>query len=1091
MYGWIRRGHVCVYSTLFVLVLAASAAAQTPDTTPPTITATPTTEPNANGWYRTNVRVKFTCADLGGSRLASCPAAVVVSTDGEGQVVSGTARDRAGNTATASVTLNIDKTPPVVTASRSPEAPPSGWSTTPVIVSFSATDALSGIDPASVTAPITLATDRTNGSATGRATDLAGNRASFTLTGINIDQRAPRIKVTLTSTIGARGWRTSAVTAHFTCSDARSGIADCPADQVFTTDGPSQTVTGTTTDLAGHTASVSKTFNLDATPPVIRITAPDSPVTVDSATITGNASDATSGLLKLMIGDRRLVVAADGSFSHGPVPLVEGANPFTLVATDRAGNVREHVATITRIPAVPACTNMVVDPQFDIGESGFTAQDGSSIVARTEINPLEGASSLRVLITQYGNNIWWVRDFSGGRASNLAVSAHVRIDATTSSELQFCAMAYYQDGTTGLSCTAVSGTQMDHGTVSASLPLDPAKPLETVRIRMYQEGAEPLAFTLDAAFVCLDVVEEPDGGGDPGGGDPGGGGGGGGSGVCAAPNPNSVYQGLPYQLPTARPYLSLDHYLGADPNSAAYIQFQAGVDDALAGGPPYAYSASHSVIMYRLTGNVAYLEDAIARVDQFVIHGEAAIAAGGQPALAGDSYLEVGWFIEQLSLAYDFGFELLTPSQQQRWTRFGDQAIHNVWHPADATWDSRPHPWTGWSVCDPGNNYHYSFLRATMMWGWARQDLTLLNFLQTQKFPPLMDYLAALPGGGSREGTGYGTAQKNLFENYVYWKSATGEDLATITPHTKQTIDYWVHATVPTLDRFAPIGDQSRSSIPELYDYHENLVHTAVALSPGTPEAGRGAWWVQHNSVNGPIHQFNAAPYLLSYADAPAAPTALSYHASGAGVFFARSHWATDASWVSFVAGKYDQSHAHQDQGSFTFFTNDWLAVTNNIWSHSGINQGVEVHNVIRFERPDGTVIPQNHSDTVQSTLVETSAGGTQAASANLSNAYSANSSLVQSWTRDIQLTGDRLRVTDQCTVAAGVVPVFQINVPVEPVRQENGEFFAGHLRITPLQPVSAWNFVQMAAPEFNGGWRIDLYAESGCAFSFELRGQF
>jgi len=83
------------------------------------------------------------------------------------------------------------------------------------------------------------------------------------------------------------------------------------------------------------------------------------------------------------------------------------------------------------------------------------------------------------------------------------------------------------------------------------------------------------------------------------------------------------------------------------------------------------------------------------------------------------------------------------------------------------------------------------------------------------------------------------------------------------------------------------------------------------------------------------------------------------------------------------------------------------------------------------------------------------------------------------------------LRVTDQCTVAAGVVPVFQINVPVEPVRQENGEFFAGHLRITPLQPVSAWNFVQMTAPEFGGGWRIDLYAETGCAFSFNLRAQF
>ena len=80
------------------------------------------------------------------------------------------------------------------------------------------------------------------------------------------------------------------------------------------------------------------------------------------------------------------------------------------------------------------------------------------------------------------------------------------------------------------------------------------------------------------------------------------------------------------------------------------------------------------------------------------------------------------------------------------------------------------HPWSGWSICDPGNNYHFSFLRATMLWAWrASQSLPAgSSFLQTQKFGPLVDYYAQLPGGGSREGTGYGTAQKNLFENYLY-----------------------------------------------------------------------------------------------------------------------------------------------------------------------------------------------------------------------------------------------------------------------------------------------------------------------------------
>ena len=34
---------------------------------------------------------------------------------------------------------------------------------------------------------------------------------------------------------------------------------------------------------------------------------------------------------------------------------------------------------------------------------------------------------------------------------------------------------------------------------------------------------------------------------------------------------------------------------------------------------------------------------------------------------------------------------------------------------------------------------------------------------------------------------------------------------------------------------------------------------------------------------------------------------------------------------LAIVAGPYNESHAHQDQGSFTLFSGDWLAVTANI----------------------------------------------------------------------------------------------------------------------------------------------------------------
>jgi len=303
----------------------------------------------------------------------------------------------------------------------------------------------------------------------------------------------------------------------------------------------------------------------------------------------------------------------------------------------------------------------------------------------------------------------------------------------------------------------------------------------------------------------------------------------------------------------------------------------------------------------------------------------------------------------------------------------------------------------------------------------------------------------------------------------------------------RETMEYWVHATVPTLDRFAPIGDLSRESIPNIYDYHENLVHDAAVLSRGTPEARHGTWWLQNNSIDGVTHVFNIQGDLLPYPDPPTPPTALMYHSPGAGVMFARTSWDTDASWMAFVAGKYDQSHAHQEQGNFTFFKNDWLSVTSNIWSHSGIHQEVDLHNVIRFERSDGSIIPQNTSDTLASSMTPSSAGGVTTVTADLANAYSANADSAQAWSRTLGLSGDTLRVTDACTVANGVRAVFQLHVPDAPVAQPDGSIQAGNLRVVLRQPATA-TFVPMPASEYQRGYRIDLRSSAGCSFDVELQ---
>jgi len=125
------------------------------DNDPPVITANASPAPNAAGWNNTNVTVTFACSDAT-SGVATCPAPVTVQTEGANQVVTGTAVDLAGNMASTSVTLKIDKTPPGVVPALTPAPNAAGWNNANVTVSFTCSDATSGI--ATCPAPVTVPT---------------------------------------------------------------------------------------------------------------------------------------------------------------------------------------------------------------------------------------------------------------------------------------------------------------------------------------------------------------------------------------------------------------------------------------------------------------------------------------------------------------------------------------------------------------------------------------------------------------------------------------------------------------------------------------------------------------------------------------------------------------------------------------------------------------------------------------------------------------------------------------------------------------------------------------------------------------------
>jgi hypothetical protein len=113
------------------------------DKTAPTIAGAADRAANASGWYRADVTVTFTCGDAP-SGVADCTAPVTLG-EGLGQSASGTAVDKAGNTASATVSeINIDKTAPVTTAS-SQQANRAGWNKADATVTLAATDNLSGV----------------------------------------------------------------------------------------------------------------------------------------------------------------------------------------------------------------------------------------------------------------------------------------------------------------------------------------------------------------------------------------------------------------------------------------------------------------------------------------------------------------------------------------------------------------------------------------------------------------------------------------------------------------------------------------------------------------------------------------------------------------------------------------------------------------------------------------------------------------------------------------------------------------------------------------------------------------------------------
>ena len=246
------------------------------DSTAPTSSHDLSSAANDNGWHNQNVTVTLDATDnAGGSGVKEIRYSInggadaaynsaskpVISTEGT-TTFSYYAVDNNNSEEANSFQIKLDKTAPTIQGAASPAANLFGWNNSSVTVNYSCGDNLSGM--ASCGPNETLSSEGANQSSTGNATDKAGNSASDTVSGINIDKTNPLVSLIGGPANGSSHYFGSVPNAP-TCdaSDVLSGLnGACQVSGYGTTVG-SHSVKATANDKAGNSNSASNSYTVD------------------------------------------------------------------------------------------------------------------------------------------------------------------------------------------------------------------------------------------------------------------------------------------------------------------------------------------------------------------------------------------------------------------------------------------------------------------------------------------------------------------------------------------------------------------------------------------------------------------------------------------------------------------------------------------------------------------------------------------------------------------------------------------------------------------------------------------------------------
>jgi large repetitive protein len=241
------------------------------DSTPPVAgSASPARSPDVNGWYNHQVAINWTGSDAT-SGPVTCTSLAYNGPDGGNIAPTGTCTDQAGNTSAPlalPAAIQFDATPPTAVQGIPARGPDhNGWYTTPVAITWSGSDATSGI--AGCSSLTYSGPDSGSAAPSGGCADKAGNTAAVTLP-LQYDATAPDVIASPTRSPDSNGWYDRPVVVAWAGSDPASGVENCTDASTYGgPDSAGVTLAGTCTDKAGNSGSGSFHLSYDGTAPAV------------------------------------------------------------------------------------------------------------------------------------------------------------------------------------------------------------------------------------------------------------------------------------------------------------------------------------------------------------------------------------------------------------------------------------------------------------------------------------------------------------------------------------------------------------------------------------------------------------------------------------------------------------------------------------------------------------------------------------------------------------------------------------------------------------------------------------------------------